>query len=871
MIGQTLSHYRILEKVASGGMGVVYRARDEQLEREVAIKVLPPGTLSDDGSRRRFRKEALALAKLSHPNIETIYEFDTQDGMDFLVMEYVAGKTLAETLANGPLPKKEVVAIGLQITAAMEEAHERGIVHRDLKPRNIAITGKGRAKVLDFGLAKLLPHASDLTAETLTETAAGAGTLPYMPPEQLDGEAVDERADIYTIGAVLYEMATDRRVFPEQLPSRVIDAILHRAPVAPRALNPGISPELERIILKCLDKDPGRRYQSAKELSVDLRRLSEPIPAPAIPASAPTESRRHYRLSVALVSLLVVMVVGTGYWFWARQHRAREAAVLNQNVRSIAVIPFRNTSVDKSYDYFGVGLADVLNAKMTDARILEVHAVPLPANPAESNTDPLQAGRKLGVDAVLSGSYQIEEGTLSLRYTLVDSRRGVQVAGKDFQVPFTRSIEAEHELAAEITDSLHGSVSSKDRARLTSASTEQNEAFQAYLRSSYEMEVFWRQPSAAQLDRAEQDLQEALRSDPRFGLALVSLARLHWLAAFWGYADDPRILDSAEHEANRAIELEPDSGEPYAALSLVQIQKGSIGDARKSIQAAFTRSRNSALAYYAAGLYYMTKGLALKSITCFQKAQQLNPELIRRELGLAYRSQGDFLRARDELRQDLDSHPNDRVTAAVLAGVLIGLDDIAGAQDIEETLLSHTPDDPTVRYVQALLLVREGKPFSIESWLLRYQKVYWVDPGYCFDVAAVYAAAQQPSSALHWLRRARELGATNYPFISQNPLFSSLRRDSAFQSFLESTERDWESANREEERDPLISGIFDPRPAAYSTVSFTPSRESSSSSFSSTNAAVQKGAKPSQVATKQNVWQKCPASNNTTRYALEKW
>src|SRR5580692_11323919 len=293
MIGQTLGHYRILEKVAAGGMGVVYRAHDEQLERDVALKVLPSGTLSDNTSRRLFRKEALALAKLSHPNIETIYEFDTQDGIDFLVMEYVPGQTLADRLASGPLPEKEVVALGIQIAAAMEEAHNRGIVHRDLKPRNIAITARGEAKVLDFGLAKLLPQVNDMTSDTLTETQAGAGTLPYMPPEQLQGESVDARADIYTIGAVLYEMATDRRAFPEELPSRVIDAILHHPPVPPRALNSRISPELERIILKCLDKDPARRFQSAKELLVDLGRLDETAPNKlATPAPRPSIWKR---------------------------------------------------------------------------------------------------------------------------------------------------------------------------------------------------------------------------------------------------------------------------------------------------------------------------------------------------------------------------------------------------------------------------------------------------------------------------------------------------------------------------------------------------------------------------------------------------
>jgi eukaryotic-like serine/threonine-protein kinase len=804
MIGQTLGHYRILEKVGAGGMGVVYRARDEQLERDVALKVLPPGTLNNDASRRHFRKEALALAKLNHPNIETVYEFDSQDGTDFLVMEYVPGKTLADRLVIGTLPEKEVITLGIQIAAAIEEAHNRGIVHRDLKPGNIAITARGQAKVLDFGLAKLLPQTNEVTSETLTDTQAGAGTLPYMSPEQLQGEPADARGDIYTTGAVLYEMAAGRRAFTEGLPSRLTDAILHHPPVPPRAINSRISPELERIILKCLDKDPARRYQSAKELLVDLRRLAESVSVPTR-SLLPSESKARKRIASAVLLVPVLLVIaGTGYWFREKQQRAHEIPAFIPRVRSIAIVPFRNAGLDKRYDYFGVGLADVLNAKLTNARILEVRAVPAPTSLAGWNIDPLQMGRKLGVDAILSGSYQIEEGTLSLRYTLVDLRRGVQVAGKDFQAPFTRSIEAEHELAAEITDSLQASVSREDRERLTAASTQQNEAFQAYLRSSYEMEVFWRQPSSAQLNRAQQDLNEALRFDPHFTLALVSLSKLHWLAAFWGYADDLRVLDEAERRANQAIELEPNSGEAYAALALVELQKGETDAARKSLRAAFVRSPNSALAYYAAGLYYMAKGISAKSIQAFQRAQELNPELIRRELGLAYRSQGDFLRARDQLRQDLELHPADQVTAAVLAGVLVGLDDLEGARQIERTLLQHAPSDPTVQYALALLRVSEGVPFRIDAWLKRYEKVYWADAGYCSNVAAVYALARQPKDALRWLRRAHELGLTNYPFVSLNPLYANLQGDSAFQSFLGSTQREWEASNREEEQDPLI-------------------------------------------------------------------
>ena len=280
LIGKTISHYRILEKIGTGGMGEVYRAQDEHLDREVAIKVLPPGTILDERARKLLHKEAVALSKLNHSNIATIYDFDTQQGLDFLVMEYVSGETLSRRIAVSPLSEKEVAGLGVQMAKALEEAHEHGIVHRDLKPANIAITSKGQVKVLDFGLAKLFdPGRGGLSAETLTqsiEEAHVAGTLPYMAPEQVSGEHIDTRTDIYGLGVVLYEMATQQRPFSEKSTPRLFASILHQPVVAPRALNPGLSVEIERIILKCLEKDPSRRFQSAKELAVDLDRCAHP-------------------------------------------------------------------------------------------------------------------------------------------------------------------------------------------------------------------------------------------------------------------------------------------------------------------------------------------------------------------------------------------------------------------------------------------------------------------------------------------------------------------------------------------------------------------------------------------------------------------
>ena len=309
MIGRTLGHYRVTEKIGAGGMGEVFRARDTHLERDVAIKVLPSGTLSDDEARRHFRNEALALSRLSHPNIGTIFDFDTQEGVDFLVMEYLPGSTVAQRLAAGPLPEAGICELGEQMASAVEEAHEHGIIHRDLKPGNVIITPKGQAKVVDFGLARMLrPASEDAMTATATETQA-AGTLPYMAPEQLRGEPADARTDVHALGAVLYEMATGRRPFEAKLATALAADIQTKPPEPPSSRNARISAELNRIILKCLEKDPRDRYQSAREIAVDLRRLR----VPALRAEAVRSRVRSRAMTIAAVALLVAIAASVTF------------------------------------------------------------------------------------------------------------------------------------------------------------------------------------------------------------------------------------------------------------------------------------------------------------------------------------------------------------------------------------------------------------------------------------------------------------------------------------------------------------------------------------------------------------------------------
>jgi len=343
LVGQTLGHYRIAEKIGAGGMGEVYRASDQHLARDVAIKVLPPGTLTDASARKHFHKEALILSQLNHPNIATIYDFDTQQGVDFLVMEYIPGITLSEKVAAGPLPEKEVLRLGVQLAEGLAAAHDHGVVHRDLKPGNLQVTSDGRLKILDFGLAKLWhPVTASAATESVSEAQGMAGTVPYMAPEQLLGEEIDARTDLHAAGYVLYEMATGRYPFAEVERSQLIGAILHKPPRPPTALNSKLSPELERIIGKCLEKEPENRYQSAKELAIDLRRLLTPSAVRV--AEVPVAARKLWKVLVpATLILVAAAITGTLYFGSQRAHALTERD-------TIVLSDFDNKTGDAVFD-----------------------------------------------------------------------------------------------------------------------------------------------------------------------------------------------------------------------------------------------------------------------------------------------------------------------------------------------------------------------------------------------------------------------------------------------------------------------------------------------------------------------------------------
>lgn len=600
LIGQALGHYRILEKIGDGGMGAVYRAQDERLDREVAIKVLHERTTLYEHSRKLLHKEAVTLSKLNHSCIATIYDFDTQHGLDFLVMEYVSGKTLSRHMAASALSEKEVATLGLQVAQALEEAHEHGIIHRDLKPANIAITAKGQVKVLDFGLAKLFdPARGGVKAETLTlsvDESHLAGTLPYMAPEQVNGEHIDARTDIYGLGVVLYEMATRQRPFRGDSMLRLFDSILHQSVVAPRAMNPRISSEMERIILKCLEKEPENRYQSARELRVDLQRLLTP--------------------SSVITSVLP-----------ARRKRGPKA------ITSIAILPLVNTSADPQTEYVSDGISENIINALSHLPKLRVMARSTVFRFKGSEVDPITVGRELNVGAVLTGRLVQRGDTLNISTELVDVSDGARIWGEQYSRKLADILFVQDEIAVEISSRLRLSLTGPEKQRLAKHYTENREAYQAYLRGRYMASKYTKEGMKKAIDY----FRQAIEIDPAFALAYAGLAMSYWNVSAVQFAPT-EVMPKAREAARKALEIDPQLAESHAAVALVKMAyEWDRMDAEKEFRIAIQLNPGYATMYQWHGWHLAIMGRLGESIAELKRAMELDPlSEINTYLGLAY-------------------------------------------------------------------------------------------------------------------------------------------------------------------------------------------------------------------------------------------
>ncbi len=463
--GRVLGHYRLIERIGEGGMGVVYRAYDEHLQREIALKLLPASVVRDESARRRFRKEALTLARLNHPNIETLHGFEADGDVDFLVMEYVPGITLASKLARGPLRESELLEYAIQLTSAMEEAHKQGVIHRDLKPSNILINPSGQLKILDFGLARLLIAGDD--SDTDTGNLTVAGTLPYVSPEELSGSpTLDSRSDLYSCGVVLYEMATGKRPHNETSVGALLAAILHKEPEPVRSLNSEISPELETIIRKAMDKDAALRYQSARELKVDLQRLVSGRKLESWPTPARVTPRRKW-LTPVLITLLVLAV---GFELFTLRGKLGRSAVQPVAPRVVAVLPFDAIGGNRDNQVLCRGLTDLLTTRLTQiSKQYGVEVVPASEVRSQNVSSVGDAQKKLGVSLVVEGSWDFASN--QVMYSLVNAQSKRNLSAEYVRADVSNLMAVEHHVSDSLLTMLAGELRPEDRKQLPSDSS----------------------------------------------------------------------------------------------------------------------------------------------------------------------------------------------------------------------------------------------------------------------------------------------------------------------------------------------------------------------------------------------------------------
>jgi len=780
LVARRLGHYLIAERIGVGGMGEVYRARDEHLDRNVAIKVLPPTTFSDDSARKHFRKEALALSKLNHPNVATIHDFDTQQGIDFLVMEYAQGVTLSERIANHALPEKEFTRLGLQLVEGLAAAHEQGVIHRDLKPSNLRVTPDGRLKILDFGLARLAQPATQ-EAETESETRAGAGTLPYMSPEQLRGETVDARSDIWAAGTVLYEMATGHTAFHEKSATATADAILHKPVAPPGRLAHELSPQLEDIILKCLEKEAEDRYQSAKELAVDVRRLSAPNAGASVRAAEPKPWRRLVRTGIAVLATLFT-VAALLVAFNTGGLRDRLLGRGGQpKISSLAVLPLANLSRDPEQEYFADGMTEALItdlAKTADFRVISRTSVMHYKGTERSLPE---IARELRVDAVVEGSVQRSENRVRITAQLIRAATDQHLWADSYERDLQDILGLQSEVAHAITQQVEGRLSQENEARRESFRPVNPEAYEAYLKGRY----FWNKRDRASLEKSLGYFNEAIAKDPHYALAYAGLADVYVVyGPDWAMAPND-VNEKAKAAAQKALEIDDSLVEAHTSLASIYHNEWNWPGAEREFKRAIELNPNYATAHHWYSIYLATAGRFDEAVKEAEKAAELDPLslIISSSLGDRLLDARRYEDATNQCRKTLDMDPN-----FGLGHLCIGTSYVyeghfqEGITELQRAtgLLPGNPYFIGQLGIAYALSGDHARARKVLSKLKNHSPPYL--PAYC--IAMVYAGLADKEQTLFWLQKGYEERNDDMIYMKIEPVFDPIRSDPRFQDLI---------------------------------------------------------------------------------------
>lgn len=788
MLGQRFSHYVIEQKLGEGGMGVVYRARDEKLQRDVALKFLEKLPTGSSASHERALKEARAISALNHPNICTVYEIDEVDGRPFIAMEYVEGRALSLEIPSTGFSLEQVERYGMQLADALQHAHSRGIIHRDLKTANVILTPSGRLKVLDFGISRRIEPGRGHDETTRFDQSwesqhTFTGTLPYIAPEVLKGQEADVRSDIWSLGVVLYEMAAGHRPFSGATAYELTAGILRERPPE---ITPPLPPVPQAVIEKCLDKDPGQRYQSAGEVRAALETASTASRTheffrPGIPAKPPEPGLFAPR-NIAIMALLVVIAVGLGFWVKGRA-KENPKPPLPGAIQSVAVLPLANLSGDPAQDYFADGMTDAIITELSQIRKLRVISRTSVMQYKHTQKTMDQIAQDLNVDAVVEGSVLRADNRVRISAKLFQTNIEGALWGDNFERDFKDVLALQSDVATEIARGIQVELSGTEQSQLARSRSVVPEAYENYLKGRYEFEK--RTPEGFR--DAATFFQKAIEKDQTFAAAYAAQGDTYVSMSNYQMEPPEMLVPKAKKAVEKALALDNRLAQAHTSLAAIRMYHLEGGDVEGEFQQAIKLDPGYAQGIHWYALYLAAVGRKEESIREIKLAREIDPKslIINANVGWVYYLAGEFDKAEAAGKTTLQMDPSFVSAHSYLGQIYVAKKRYEDAVHEFQTALSLGPGDIAGQADLAHAYAISGRKSDAEELLREMQSMQAKKYVSAYDFAMAYAGFKDEKRTLEWLEKSYVERNGRLANLGVHPQFAFLRNEPRFQNIVE--------------------------------------------------------------------------------------